>query len=55
MTDKISRRAMEMGVYINNWLNHFVIAPPLVISEEEMTKGLDTLDECLKLSDEEVS
>ncbi|MCL6003098.1 MAG: aspartate aminotransferase family protein [Thermoplasmatales archaeon] len=54
MTDKISRRAMEKGVYVNNWLNHFVIAPPLVISEDDLTKGLNVLDECLEISDGEV-
>ena len=54
MTDRVSRKAMEQGVYINNWLNHFVLAPPLVISEEELSKGLDTLDSCLEISDREV-
>jgi taurine--2-oxoglutarate transaminase len=54
-TDRVSKKAMEKGVYINNWLNHFVIAPPLVISEEELSRGLDTLDECLKISDDEVA
>jgi taurine--2-oxoglutarate transaminase len=54
MTDRVSRKAMEQGVYINNWLNHFVLAPPLVITEEELSKGLDTLDACLEISDREV-
>ncbi len=55
MTDKIAKKAMEQGVYVNNWMNHFVIAPPLVITEEDLTKGLDTLDDCLRLSDNEVA
>ena len=54
MTDRVSRKAMEQGVYVNNWLNHFVIAPPLIISEEDLMKGLDTLDNCLTISDNEV-
>lgn len=54
LTDKISKRAMEQGVYVNNWLNHFVLAPPLTISEEDLTKGLDTIDGSLNIADNEV-
>ena len=54
MTDRVSRSAMEKGVYLNNWLNHFIVAPPLIITEEELDRGLDTLNECLKISDNEV-
>ncbi len=55
MTDRVSKSAMESGVYINNWLNHFVIAPPLVISERDLEKGLNTLDESLRISDGEAN
>lgn len=54
MTEKIARNAMENGVYINSWINHFIIAPPLIISEEELLRGLDVIDQSLKISDKEV-
>jgi taurine--2-oxoglutarate transaminase len=54
VTDMVSRKAMEKGVYVNNWLNHFVIAPPLIISEEELSKGMDIMDESLTVADNEV-
>jgi taurine--2-oxoglutarate transaminase len=55
MTDKVAKKAMENGVYLNTWITHFIIAPPLIISKEELLKGLEVVDECLKISDKEVS
>ncbi len=55
MTDRVSKNSMERGVYINNWLNHFIIAPPLVISETDLEKGLNALDESLRIADNEVT
>ncbi len=54
VTDRVARYAMEHGVYINNWLNHFIIAPPLIISEEDLGRGLEVLDDSLSISDSEV-
>lgn len=54
LTDKIARDVMEKGVYVNNWLNHFVIAPPLIISEEELSGGIETIDQSLEIADKEV-
>jgi len=31
-----------------------VIAPPLIISEEELSKGMDIMDESLTVADNEV-
>jgi len=54
MTDKVAKKAMENGVYINTWITHFIIAPPLIISKDELLKGLDVIDESLYISDKEV-
>ncbi len=54
MTDKIAKAAFENGVYVNSWINHFILAPPLIISEDDLNKGLDVIDESLKISDSEV-
>lgn len=53
MVDRIAKSAMEKGVYVNAWISHFVIAPPLTISEEELMSGLDVLDECISIADAE--
>jgi taurine--2-oxoglutarate transaminase len=35
-------------------MSHFVIAPPLIISKEEIDRGVSVLDEALALADSEV-
>lgn len=54
MTDKVAKAAMQEGVYISTWVNHFIIAPPLIITEEELNRGLDVIDKSLTTSDNEV-
>jgi taurine--2-oxoglutarate transaminase len=34
-------------------MSHFVIAPPLIISKEEIDRGVSVLDEALALADSE--
>lgn len=53
MTSKISATLLERGVYLSNWYNHFVVAPPLIISEAEVDLGIEALDEALTLADRE--
>ncbi|MEM0077701.1 MAG: aminotransferase class III-fold pyridoxal phosphate-dependent enzyme [Thermoplasmata archaeon] len=54
MVDKLSKAAMEKNVYINSWINHLIIAPPLIINENELLSGLDVIDNILEISDREV-
>jgi taurine--2-oxoglutarate transaminase len=54
LVDKVAARAMGNGVYIQAWMSHFVIAPPLIISKEEIDRGVSVLDEALTLADSEV-
>ena len=35
-------------------MSHFVIAPPLIITKEEIDRGVAALDEALALADAEV-
>jgi taurine---2-oxoglutarate transaminase len=44
---------MGAGVFIQAWMSHFVIAPPLIISKEEIDRGVAALDEALALADAE--
>jgi taurine--2-oxoglutarate transaminase len=53
LVDRVAARAMSNGVYIQAWMSHFVIAPPLIISKEEIDRGVSVLDEALALADSE--
>jgi len=54
LVDKVAAQAMNKGVYIQAWMSHFVIAPPLIISKEEIDRGVSALDEALTIADNEV-
>ncbi len=51
VTDQVTAKMAQMGVILVGWASHFVIAPPLVITEAELDEGLAALDEGLKLAD----
>lgn len=52
--EKVAKDAMGRGVYISTWVSHFIIAPPLIINDEELDEGLRVIDESLKIADMEV-
>jgi 4-aminobutyrate aminotransferase-like enzyme len=54
MTGKIAADAMKKGLYTAAWYDTLVIAPPLIITEEQIDDGIDTLDSSLVVGDKEV-
>jgi taurine--2-oxoglutarate transaminase len=54
LLDRMATDMMSQGVYVVNWLSHFVIAPPLIIENKEIDEGVEALDHSLKISDQEV-
>jgi 4-aminobutyrate aminotransferase-like enzyme len=42
------------GVTCNTWISHFTIAPPLIVTKEQVDVGIDAIGEGLKLADKEV-
>lgn len=54
LVDKVAGEMMKKGVFIVSWVSHFVIAPPLIISKEEIDLGVEVLDEALEIADKEV-
>ena len=54
LVDRIAAEMMKNGVFVQAWLSHFVIAPPLIITQEEIDLGVRALDEALKIADQEV-
>lgn len=55
MTDRVSAEAQKKGVYITGWVSHLIIAPPLIITEEQIDEGVNVLDEALKIADQEAT
>jgi taurine---2-oxoglutarate transaminase len=45
---------MKRGVYIQAWISHLVIAPPLIITREEVDHGVAVLSQALEVADREV-
>ncbi|HXE05762.1 MAG TPA: hypothetical protein VN579_07240, partial [Bryobacteraceae bacterium] len=51
VVDQIAAKMMANGVAIQAWISHFIIAPPLIVTEEELDLGIAALDEHLSLAD----
>jgi len=54
MTDRIAAEAMKLGLYVAPWYDTLVIAPPLIITEEQVDEGIERLDKALAIADREV-
>jgi len=52
LVDKVAAEMMKNGVFIQAWVSHFVIAPPLIISHEEIDAGVRALDQALTIADD---
>jgi taurine--2-oxoglutarate transaminase len=53
MTAKISGDAMKNGLYVVAWYDTLTIAPPLIITEEQVDEALSILDQALGIGDQE--
>ena len=51
VVDQIAGKMMADGVSIQAWISHFVIAPLLIVTEEELDRGIAALDEHLSIAD----
>lgn len=52
VVDKVAAEMMKNGVFVQAWISHFVIAPPLIISKDEIDIGVKALDKALGIADE---
>lgn len=55
LIDQLAASMMSQGVYVIGWMSHFVIAPPLIITEEEMDKAIAAFDVTLKIADDAIA
>jgi taurine--2-oxoglutarate transaminase len=53
LVDQIAAKLMADGVILQAWVSHFVIAPPLIVTREELQQGIDVLDRHLSIADEQ--
>jgi taurine--2-oxoglutarate transaminase len=51
VVDQIAARMMADGVAQQAWVSHFVIAPPLIVTKEELDLGIAALDRHLAIAD----
>ena len=51
MTAQIAADAMPQGLYMAAWYDTLVIAPPLIITEEQIDEAISILDKSLKVGD----
>jgi len=54
MTDRISAEALKLGLYVAPWYDSLTVAPPLIITEEQVDEGIAILDKALQIADQEV-
>ncbi len=53
MTAQIAGDAMKEGLYLAAWYDTLVIAPPLIITEDQIDAAVDILDRSLKIADQQ--
>lgn len=49
--DQVSAEMSKRGVTVLAWISHLVIAPPLIINEEQIDEGIAALDAALSIAD----
>lgn len=52
--DAVGAEMMKRGVSVLSWVSHMVIAPPLIITEEQIDEGIAALDAALSIADEKI-
>jgi taurine--2-oxoglutarate transaminase len=51
----LAREMLKRGLYVAAWYNHFIVAPPLIIREDEIDLGLEIMDDVLTMADKATS
>ncbi len=55
IVDKMGGEALKQGLMVFSWINHFIIAPPLIVTEEEVDYGVDVMDRVLAIADQKLT
>lgn len=54
VVDAVAADMAKRGVSVMAWVSHLVIAPPLIVTEEQIDEGIAALDAALAIADEKV-
>jgi taurine---2-oxoglutarate transaminase len=52
VAEQVAAAMMKEGVYCVSWVSHLIVAPPLIVTREELDHGLEVLDRALRVADE---
>jgi taurine---2-oxoglutarate transaminase len=52
VVDQVTAAMLKDGVYCVGWVSHLIVAPPLIVTREELDHGLEVLDRALRLADD---
>jgi taurine--2-oxoglutarate transaminase len=50
--DAVAGEMLKRGVTVLSWVSHLVIAPPLIVTEEQLDEGVAALDAALSIADQ---
>jgi taurine---2-oxoglutarate transaminase len=51
VVEQVTGAMMKEGVFCIGWVSHLVVAPPLIVTREELDRGLEVLDRALAVAD----
>jgi taurine--2-oxoglutarate transaminase len=54
VVDQVAADMAKRGVSVMAWVSHLIIAPPLIVTEEQIDEGIAALDAALTIADEKV-
>ena len=52
VVDQVTAAMLKDGVYCVGWVSHLIVAPPLIVTREELDHGLEVLDRALRIADD---
>jgi taurine--2-oxoglutarate transaminase len=55
VVDQVSAECLKRGVNLVAWVSHLVLAPPLIITEEQLDECIAALDAALEVADAKVT
>jgi taurine---2-oxoglutarate transaminase len=55
VVDKVAADLLKRGVAIQAWISHLIVAPPLIVEEQDLDFAVDALDAALTIADTAVS
>jgi taurine---2-oxoglutarate transaminase len=55
VVDAVAADMMKRGVSVVQWVSHLVLAPPLIITAEQIDEAIEAIDGALSIADEKVA